>query len=76
MWSICVTVCAQRGMFTLIAIGMRAVCCRNGTDRNGSDRNGTERILGLSYSVRLDVLDQGSTNAWAPGERLSPSTFH
>ena len=27
-------------------------------------------------TVRLDALDLGSTNAWAPGERLSPSNFH
>ena len=25
--------------------------------------------------VRLDALDLGSTNTWAPGERLSPSYF-
>ena len=26
-------------------------------------------------TVRLDALDLGSTNTWAPGERLSPSYF-
>ena len=42
----CVTVCAQRGMFTLIdrdRMRTRAV----GTERNGTDRIGSERILGL-----------------------------